>query len=145
MPVRFGTDLVTKCQYSFQGHWKKLKQSNKYNIWNNSLNLNNLYNELCVMKFKDLVTLNNSLFVCDHLWKSSTIEQINIIIILHYGWNFLQGNNNISWICIILIKPLFILPLYSWYFTFFFSSVDYKNYSKSLFIYNDPLWDWWIN
>ena len=33
----------------------------------NSLNLNNLYNKLSVMKFKDLVTLNSSLFVFDRL------------------------------------------------------------------------------
>ena len=59
------SDLGTKCQYL---HWKCVKQSNKYyNIWNNSLYLNNLNTELSVMKFKDLMALNNSLFVFDHL------------------------------------------------------------------------------
>ena len=33
----------------------------------NSLNLNILYNKLSVMKFKDLVILNSSLSVFDHL------------------------------------------------------------------------------
>lgn len=98
--------------------WSKARGRN---IWNDSLNLNNLYNELVVMKFKDLVKLNNFLFVFDHRNENlpdafqsyfhtsnehqnhtTTRAQKMLIVVpmrktLIYGWNFVISQSIFAW------------------------------------------------